>query len=75
MSSLSIKVNGVTTTVQIGTPSVFNLVVQPAANFAALPASPAGLYFVQADETKNGAPTIYYFNGGHRYWFAMVQDA
>lgn len=45
------------------------------ATFAALPANPLGLYLVQADETKSGAPTIYYFNSSHRYWVAMVQDA
>ena len=43
--------------------------------FAALPAAPRGLYLVLADETKAGSPTIYFFNGGHRYWVAMVQDA
>lgn len=75
MSSLNIVVNGITTTLQIGTPSVFNLVVQQSSTFAGIPASPAGLYFVAADETKNGNPTFYYFNGGHRYWIAMVKDA
>ncbi|MDR6389254.1 hyaluronate lyase N-terminal domain-containing protein [Paraburkholderia phenoliruptrix] len=45
------------------------------ATFAALPANPLGLYLVVADETKSGNPSIYFFNGGHRYWVAMVQDA
>lgn len=45
------------------------------ATFAALPASPAGLYLVLADETKGGAPTLYLFKNGARYWVAMVQDA
>lgn len=75
MGTLTITVNGVATTVTVGTPIVFNLVTQTIANFAALPASPAGFYFVQADETKSGNPTLYYFNGGVRYWIAMTQDA
>jgi hypothetical protein len=75
VSALNITVNGVTTTVQIGTPSVFNLVCQQVATFSALPASPAGFYLVLADETKSGNPTIYFFTATHRYWIAMVKDA
>lgn len=52
-----------------------SLVVQQVATFASLPESPLGLYMVLADETKGGAPTIYFFTSAHRYWIAMVQDA
>lgn len=52
-----------------------SLVVQQAATFASLPATPMGLYLVLADETKGGTPTIYLFTASHRYWVAMVQDA
>lgn len=52
-----------------------SLVVQQVATFASLPANPLGLFLVLADETKNGAPTIYFFTASHRYWVAMVQDA
>lgn len=43
-------------------------------NFASLPVDALGLYFVAADETKDGAPTLYYFANNHRYWVAMTQD-
>lgn len=52
-----------------------SLVVQLVATFAALPASPLGLFLVVADETKGGSPSIYFFTSTHRYWIAMVQDA
>lgn len=52
-----------------------SLVVQQAATYASLPPSPLGIYLVLADETKSGAPTIYFFTSAHRYWIAMVQDA
>ncbi|MBR7998249.1 hypothetical protein [Burkholderia vietnamiensis] len=45
------------------------------ATYASLPASPRGLFLVLADETKGGSSQMYFFNGGHRYWIAMVQDA
>lgn len=45
------------------------------ANFASLPASPAGLYLVLSDETKNNSPILYLFTATHRFWIAMVQDA
>lgn len=51
------------------------IVVQKAPTYASLPASPAGLFLVLADETKGGTPTIYLFDSGNRYWVAMVQDA
>ncbi|WP_227136721.1 hypothetical protein [Kosakonia radicincitans] len=43
--------------------------------YAALPETPYGWYLVTADETKSGGPSIYFFTGGKRYWFAMVEDA
>lgn len=45
------------------------------ATYAALPATPIGLYLVVADESKGGGPSFYLFTTTHRYWFAMVQDA
>lgn len=57
------------------TPGGHAIVQAAVATHAALPAAPRGLYLVLADETKGGNPTIYFFNGGHRYWVAMVQDA
>ncbi|WP_133663482.1 hypothetical protein [Paraburkholderia sp. BL10I2N1] len=45
------------------------------ATFAALPATPQGIYLVLADETKGGTPSMYFFTATHRYWLAMVQDA
>lgn len=46
------------------------------ATFAALsiPATSINV-FVQADETKGGGPSLYFFDAtGHRYWVAMVLD-
>lgn len=54
---------------------ILTLICPQVATFASLPASPTGFYLVLADETKSGAPTIYFFTTSHRYWVAMVQDA
>lgn len=51
------------------------VVVQQVPTFSSVPSNPAGLYLVLADESKNGAPQMYFFNASHRYWIAMVQDA
>ena len=45
------------------------------ATYASLPASPKGLWIVQADETKSGSPSAYYFYSTHAIWFAAVQVA
>ncbi|MGI4812006.1 MAG: hypothetical protein ACRYG5_06670 [Janthinobacterium lividum] len=47
------------------------------ATFAALQVPPVSIsVFVQADETKGGSPTLYFFDAlGNRYWVAMVLDA
>lgn len=54
---------------------VLSLVCPQIATFSDIPASPKGFYLVLADETKGGAPTIYFFTASHRYWIAMIQDA
>lgn len=51
------------------------LAVQQAATHASLPASPAGLYLVLADETRGGGPSLYYFWSTHCIWFAALQVA
>jgi hypothetical protein len=56
------------------TSQIVGMVIQPVATFAALPATPTGLYLVLADETKAGAPTFYLFNGSDRFWGAWVKD-
>lgn len=48
---------------------------QVVSTFASLPAQRLGFYLVLADETKSGAPAIYFFTATDRYWLAMVKDA
>jgi len=43
--------------------------------YADIPSDASGWYLVASDETKGGAPVVYLFAGGKRYWFAMVEDA
>jgi hypothetical protein len=58
------------------TPGGFPLVLGGViANYASLPASPQGLWIVQADETKGGVPSAYYFYSTHAIWIAAVQVA
>lgn len=45
-----------------------------AAVYADIPPDASGWYLVASDETKGGAPVVYLFAGGKRYWFAMVED-
>jgi len=64
-----------------GAPLQWSLLVQVAfpnyATFAALQIPAVSMnVFVQADETKGGGPSLYFFDAsGNRYWVAMVQDA
>jgi hypothetical protein len=53
--------------------NITSLSVNMVATYSALPESPDGLYLVQADETRGGALSFYYFWSTHCVLFAAIQ--